>query len=63
MKATHEKHNDNPVQCFMCEEPLEKPYKTILGGFGDCCGTDLMYFCSKECLKDYLKRGDSPDGT
>jgi hypothetical protein len=35
---------------------MEVPYKSYIMNLGDCCGLELLDFCSEDCLEKYANK-------
>jgi hypothetical protein len=39
------------IRCHQCGRVIETPYKSYILSLGDCCGMELLDFCSEECFE------------
>ncbi len=44
-----------PYRCRECGQGMEVPYKSYILSLGECCGMELLDFCSEDCYEKYLK--------
>ena len=45
-------------RCHQCGEIIKTPYKSYLLSLGDCCGIELLDFCSEGCFEKFIKENE-----
>lgn len=43
-------------QCHECGVKRKTPYRSYILTLGDCCGVDLLNFCSENCFAEFEKK-------
>ncbi len=57
-KGSREAGRKSPFRCCQCGVEVSVPYQSFMAG-GDCCGMELIDFCSRDCLEEYRRKTEN----